>query len=204
MTTFYLIRHGQTEWNVQRKVMGQTDTPLNITGEGQAKALGEAMKGYPLDAIYASPQLRARQTAEAVGKAKGLSVYPEPALAEVDFAGWIGASLDDLQKDPEFKVFLSDPRATGKNFLESTVMVQKRVVGKMEELAEANPNGTFALVSHADPIRAAVSDCIGQPVEKFRRIRIANASVSVVIKEEETWRLTLLNFRPEPDLLGTL
>lgn len=184
--------------------MGRTDTPLNAAGEAQAKLLGEALAHYPLDAIYSSPQLRARQTAEAVGKAKSLSVYSDDTLCEVDFPGWIGLSWEDLMKDPEFQLFLNDPHATGKNFRESTVSVQKRVVGKMEELAQKNREGTFALVSHADPIRAAVSHCIGQPVERFRSIRIANASLSVVIKEKEKWFLTLLNFRQEPDLLGKL
>jgi broad specificity phosphatase PhoE len=204
MTTFFWIRHGQTDWNVQRKVMGRTDAPLNATGAGQAEDLALAMKGFSLDAIYSSPQLRARQTAEAVAGGRGLSVVTEPALAEVDFPGWIGLGWEKLLSDPEYGLYLNDPRATGENFTESTVMVRERVSRRMERLAEERPEGTIALVSHADPIRAAVNFVLGAPVEEFRRIRIANASLTVVLKEEGKWKLTLLNYRRNPDLWAKL
>jgi broad specificity phosphatase PhoE len=204
MTTFYLIRHGQTDWNVARKVMGRTDVPLNAVGEGQARDLAEAMKGFPLDGILSSPQLRARQTAEALGRVHGVPVAADPALAEVNFTGWVGVGLDTLLKDPEYHRFLNDPYASGPGFSESTVAVRQRVSERMERLAAEKPDGTFALVSHADPIRAAVSFALGGPVEEFRRIRIANASLSVVLREDGNWRLTLLNFRRDPDLLAKL
>ncbi|MFH1263388.1 MAG: histidine phosphatase family protein [Pseudomonadota bacterium] len=200
MTTFYLIRHGQTDWNAIRKVMGRTDVPLNSVGVAQAKDLSGAMSRYPIDAIVTSPQLRARQTADVIGAGRTVPVRIESALAEVEFGPWVGMGLTELNLDPEFHLWLDDPNPKGSHTFERSADVRKRTSEVLERLASENPSGTFALVSHADPIRAMVNYALGGPVEEFRRIRIVNASLTVVLKEANKWRLTLLNYRPEPDL----
>lgn len=184
--------------------MGRTDVPLNNKGEEQARDLAEAMKNFPLDGVYSSPQLRARQTAEALAAAHGLQVRVEPSLAEVEFGRWTGIGWEDLLKDPEYEVWLNEPRPAEKHFFEPAAEVQGRTGRFLERLTAENPEGAFALVSHSDPIRAMVNYALSSPIELFRRVRIANGSLTVIFREKEKWKLTLLNFRRDPDLRAEL
>jgi broad specificity phosphatase PhoE len=204
MAIFYLIRHGRTDWNVARRVMGRSDVPLNETGRGQVDDLGRSMARFPLDKIFSSPQLRARETAEAVASPHGLPVEIEPALAEVDFGSWVGRNYEELLSDPDYRLWLDRPDSAEAPRCESSRAVRDRTVELLERLEQRDPNGSFALVSHADPIRAMINYVLNAPVEEFRRVRIANGSLSVALKERQKWKLTLLNYRPEPDLRAEL
>src|SRR3954471_7990952 len=96
MTTILLARHGETDWNLQRRVQGHSDTPLNETGRAQALALAETLDGAELDAIYASDLERAYDTAQFVAQRKGLPVTPLPELRERNFGTWEGLTDSEI------------------------------------------------------------------------------------------------------------
>ena len=83
----YLIRHGQTDWNVAGKIQGCHDIPLNETGRKQAQYLAEGMRNRPVTHIYSSPQIRALETARAIAASQGVEVTTLPGLREVEFGG---------------------------------------------------------------------------------------------------------------------
>ncbi len=94
-----LARHGETTWNKDRRFQGQLDVPLNDTGREQARALAERVRDEPLAALYASPLVRARETAEIVGAALDLGAPRLDArLMEVDVGDWVGRTLDDVRE----------------------------------------------------------------------------------------------------------
>ena len=93
----YVARHGQTRWNSQNRVLGRTDIPLNETGIEQAKGLAEKAASLGIDIIISSPLKRARQTADIVGDALGLSVLTDERLTEFDFGAFEGASRADAE-----------------------------------------------------------------------------------------------------------
>ena len=115
---FYLVRHGQTDWNRAGKIQGTTDIPLNETGRQQAEQLATVLKersGYPaktrIDAVYASPLARAFQTAEILAKEEKLPLRRLTGLRERDFGCWEGKSWQQVEAEypDEFHLW-RDPR----------------------------------------------------------------------------------------------
>jgi broad specificity phosphatase PhoE len=99
-TTVYLVRHGQTAWNLERRFQGHLDVHLNGAGVGQARALASWMGAQPVTfhAIYSSDLTRAADTARAIGRAVGLSPHLVPELREIDCGEWAGLSIWDVEQ----------------------------------------------------------------------------------------------------------
>src|SRR4051812_42061109 len=98
MTTFYLIRHGETDWNVGGRWQGHTDVPLNEAGRAQARRLAERLRagGGRFDAIYSSDLERAWETAQIVGGALGCPLRPIVELREIDVGAWAGLTRAEV------------------------------------------------------------------------------------------------------------
>ena len=100
-----LVRHGQTKWNSEGRVQGRTDITLNARGMAQAEAVGEWLSGRKLDAVYASPLMRAHDTAKAIADRQGVCVKLLGEMIEIDFGLWEGKTSRELSKEfPEFWV----------------------------------------------------------------------------------------------------
>ena len=98
MINIYLIRHGQTDWNVAGKIQGKTDIPLNETGRRQAVCLAKGMAKRPVVQIFSSDLLRARETAGAIGDSQHVAVETLPGLEEIGFGKWEGMTLEEILK----------------------------------------------------------------------------------------------------------
>ena len=92
----YIIRHGQTDWNIAKKIQGRQDIPLNERGRYQAECLSKAMKNRPVTAVFSSPQIRAMETAEAVAASSGAPVIPVKNLMEINYGSWEGKTEEEL------------------------------------------------------------------------------------------------------------
>ena len=108
---FYLVRHGETDWNARKIVQGTTDIPLNERGLEQAAAARELMKDVPLDIIYSSPLIRALRTAEIINECHGVPIISEPRLREREYgifeaksyAEYPGVAFWDYEKNTRFE-----------------------------------------------------------------------------------------------------
>src|SRR5688500_9075185 len=101
-TTILLVRHGETDWNLERRVQGHSDRPLNDTGRRQAIELATALGDEPVDAIYSSDLVRAHETARILAERRGLGVTVIPELREKSFGTWEGLTdREVLQRFPE-------------------------------------------------------------------------------------------------------
>ena len=133
-----------------------------------------------VDAIYASPLERARETAAPIAKALGQKVRIDKGLLECDFGDWTGAELSALMKLPEWTTVQRSPSTfrfpNGESFLE----MQTRMVSTLDRLRAAHPGGTIVCVSHADPIKAAVAHAMGTHIDLFQRIVISTCSISAI------------------------
>lgn len=151
-TKLYLIRHGETAWNVEQRCQGHTDIPLNAEGQAQAQKLGNAMRDVPLDAIYASDLRRALQTAEKIAKPRELKVEKRLDLRERAYGEWEGLTREQIaDRYPEQ---LNIRREGGIYGIESFNDLQERVVRALTELAQNHRGDTFAAVSHGGTINA--------------------------------------------------
>jgi probable phosphoglycerate mutase len=177
-TTILLARHGETDWNLERRVQGHSDRPLNATGWQQAHALADELAREQLDAVYSSDLIRAYETARAVADRHGLAVTAIPDLREKDFGTWEG--LTDIEIDQRF------PDARAQNVWgdgETTLELKERVVGALQRIADTHPGGRVLVVSHGGPLRAVLRHC-----EVEREDRIGNCAVLRLEAEAGSFR----------------
>jgi broad specificity phosphatase PhoE len=153
MTTIFLARHGETDWNVQRRVQGHSDTPLNETGRAQALALADELQGEAIDAVYSSDLLRAHETARIVAEPRGLNVTAIRDLRERNFGTWEGLTDDEI--------FVRFPEAASGRWgdAETKEEMAERVFEALQRIADAHAGGRVLVVSHGGPLRAVLGRC---------------------------------------------
>ena len=193
MTAIYLIRHGQNDFVRQGKLPGWLPgIHLNEAGRRQADQLAESFRGIRLQAVYASPLERARETAAALAKAQGLELEIRDALGEVRIGTWEGLSLRAARRRKLWPTIRMAPSLARFPQGESFVEAQARVVGELETLRAAHKRA-IACVSHADPIKLAVAHYLGLPLDQFQRLTVEPASISLLEVNNRSARLIRLN-----------
>lgn len=148
MLHLYLARHGQTDWNAERRLQGGTDIPLNETGRQQARALAEKMKSFPIAQIYCSDLLRSRETAEIIsGGAIPIGRIPE--LNEQSMGIFEGKFMDgrDPQGLQEYRSRASNPEDSLDGG-ESASQHRSRVQKALQKIRQANSAGHILVVGH--------------------------------------------------------
>lgn len=181
-TLVLFVRHGKTP-TTGTSLPGRAKG-LHLAPEGvkqAAEAAKRIAKLKKVAAVYASPLERTRETAAPIGAATGLRVKPEPGLLECDFGAWTGRELKDLFKLPEWTTVQRYPSGFRFPDGESFAEMQLRIVSTVERLVARHPGQTIVLVSHADPIKAAMAAAVGTHLDLFQRIVISPCSVSAVL-----------------------
>jgi broad specificity phosphatase PhoE len=154
-TTIVLVRHGETDWNREHRFQGRADQPLNEAGRQQARELAELLRDEPVTAMYTSPLRRASETADIVAARLGLEAKRLEALREIDVGAWEGLSVEEVKhRFPERADV--DWRSGWENG-ETYEELSTRVVPALRGLAARHPGGHILGVTHAGPIRAALT-----------------------------------------------
>jgi len=179
-TRLLLVRHavtGQTGRLLYGRMPGMD---LSEEGRAQAAAVAERLARLPIRAIYASPVERAAQTAAAIGATTGLDVITDEGVIEVDAGDWTGMTFADLAKLDEWKSLQKTPSRAVLPGGESLAGMQARAVSALEAIARRHPGENVVVVSHRDPILAALAHYAGVHMDHYERMAVAPASVSVV------------------------
>lgn len=180
-TLVLLVRHGQTPTTGRILPGRAAGLHLAESGVSQAHRVAERIAELPrVDAIYASPLERARETAAPIAKALKQRVKIDKGLLECDFGDWTGAELGKLMKKPEWSTVQKAPSTFRFPSGESFTEMQTRMVTALDRIRAAHPGGTVVCVSHADPIKAAVAHAMGTHLDLFQRIVIGTCSVSAI------------------------
>ncbi len=180
-TIVLLVRHGLTP--TTGKLLPGRAAGLHLSEAGQAQARRAAERIAQLekvDAVYASPLERARETAAPIAAAHKLRVQIDKGLLECDFGDWTGSELKALMKLPEWNTVQRAPSTFTFPGGESFTAMQNRIVGAIDRLRAAHPGGVIVCVSHADPIKAAVAHALGTHIDLFQRIVISTCSVTAI------------------------
>jgi probable phosphoglycerate mutase len=161
VTTILLARHGETDWNSERRWQGHADQPLNEVGREQARELAETLAGRSIDVVYSSDLVRAHETALIVAERLGLPVEGDAGLREVDVGDWSGRLVAEIEAaDPEaFQLWRQGRKAWSGG--ESYEEMGERVVGAVLRLAARNPGQTVLIVTHGGSIRACRATAAG-------------------------------------------
>lgn len=180
-TVALFVRHGVTA--TTGKVLPGRARGLHLAEDGRAQAAAVAdrlARLKQIHAVYASPLERTRETAAAIGRRLELKVGTERGLLECDFGDWTGAELKTLAKLPEWRTVQRYPSGFRFPGGESFTEMQTRITGTVSRIRERHPGQTVVLVSHADPIKAAVADAAGTPLDLFQRLVISPCSVTAI------------------------
>jgi broad specificity phosphatase PhoE len=150
MVEMWLIRHGQTDWNLARKYQGQADIPLNQTGIEQAEKLAQTLEKGFFDIVYSSDLIRAQKTAQIIADRLDLEVIIDRRLREIHQGVWEGLSLDEVKEKyaEDFERGARDPETTRAPGGESVAEVAARMALAANEIRENNPEKKILLVSH--------------------------------------------------------
>jgi probable phosphoglycerate mutase len=179
VTTLLLARHGETDWNAQRRWQGHSDPPLNERGREQARELAAALDG--VDVIYTSDLARARETAEILGARLGLEVRLDPRLRERSFGAWEGKTWDELEQG--FADALERWRAGethGPEDAEPYADFSRRVESFLEDVVHRHPGARVLVVGHGGSIRAihALAEGLDYARDHLQIPAVANCGLS--------------------------
>jgi broad specificity phosphatase PhoE len=170
MTEFWLVRHGQTDWNLTGRWQGQApDAPgLNDLGHAQALTVLAQLTGVHLSAIYTSDLLRATQTAELIAKPLGLTVSLEPRLREINLGAWEGMLSTDIEAQYFHKLEerQRNPFEVSAPGGESPREVADRILAAVDEIAQRHPNGSILIVSHGVSLAVIICHAEGFPMDE--------------------------------------
>jgi probable phosphoglycerate mutase len=186
-TRLLVIRHGETAWNLETRIQGHTDIPLNEQGRWQAQRLGRALADECISAIYSSDLQRAHDTALAIGEHSGLDVQLDLGLRERHFGHLEGLTQTEIadQHPEESRRWRQRDPAYGPQGGETLQSFYDRCVGTATRLAQAHPGQTIALVAHG-----GVLDCFYRAANRVdlslpRSWKVANASVNRLLYSPE-------------------
>jgi broad specificity phosphatase PhoE len=182
VATILLARHGESDWNAERRWQGHADRPLTERGRSQAAVLAERLTSIRLNAVYASDLRRAVDTAAAVAARQGVVVRTLAELREVDVGSWSGLTRAEAEaRFPDgFRRWLDG--GPGWDDGETYAAMSERVVGAVRRIATVHEDRPVLVVCHGGPIRALHAAALGLDVDAYRRIRPVepNASLSAV------------------------
>ncbi len=178
LTTLVLVRHAVTA-QTGPMLSGRTPgVPLSDDGRAQAAALADRMKGLPVAAVYASPIERTTETAAAIAEHHALIVRALPGVLEADYGDWTGGKLTELARTDLWKTVQRAPSRARFPGGESLAEMQARMVDALERVVADHAGEMVVVVSHADPIKAAIAHYTGIHLDLFQRIVVSPASVT--------------------------
>jgi len=181
MLTLHLVRHGDTLQAAEGYFAGDIDPPLTDRGRAQAEAVGKVAAGLDLAALYVSPKLRARQTAEPILRACRLEPVVEDGLREIAYGAWEGRKESEIKaSDPEmYSAWSQDPALVSPPGGESAFAIAARALPCLVRARREHPNGNVMFVSHKATVRIMVCALLGVPLGRFRdRIACPTASLT--------------------------
>ncbi|MCZ8258248.1 MAG: histidine phosphatase family protein, partial [Polaromonas sp.] len=190
-TRIIAIRHGETTWNVDTRIQGHLDIPLNETGRKQAERMALALADEPITAIYASDLTRAWETAQYLGRIQGIEVTREEGLRERgfgDFEGKTFAEIEALLPDQSMRWRKRDPEFAPAGG-ESLIDLRSRVVATAERLAAEHPGELIAMVGHGGVMDVLYRAATRLDIQAPRTWALGNAAINRLLWTPEGFTL---------------
>jgi broad specificity phosphatase PhoE len=168
MTKLILIRHGETDWNIEGRWQGQADVPLNGHGRQQAIRIANTLASKDISAIYSSDLGRAIETAEALARLKGLSVHIDRRLREIHQGDWQGLLVTEIKARYAglFDERIKNPLEIAPPGGETVSQLKKRILLAFNEIIQKYPQETVAVVSHGFALAFVLTHFCQLPIEK--------------------------------------
>lgn len=207
MTTLILVRHGQSQANLERRFAGHTNAPLTETGLKQAELTAQYIKeNYNVSKVYASDLARAFETGKCISAALGIEIIPNQNLREIYAGKWEGMKFDDIISTytEAYNVWLNDignARCTGG---ESPAELAERFLSALTTIAEENDGQTVVIATHATTIRVTQSTVQTGSLAEMKNIPwVTNASISELVYNNGDWEFKKISINDHLSSLPT-
>lgn len=198
----YLVRHGETDWNQDKRIQGRTDIPLNGRGRAQARALAERLADLSLDEIYASDLLRARETADIIAarQPRAVAVSARPDLRECHYGLWEGLTREEVARrfPADWQAWLASGESSCPTDGEDFLSLSERAGRVFDQAARSGK--TVLIATHRGPLRSILCHALGLDHTLLNRFFVGNCSLSALEcgagsehKQDQGCRLILLN-----------
>jgi probable phosphoglycerate mutase len=197
-TILYLVRHGETAWNVEGRWQGHADVPLSTRGQQQARLVAEhlAAQNVTFDVIYSSDLSRAYQTAWEIGSAVRVAVQLLPSLREIDLGSWSGLTRSEVRaRFPVEYALMEQGQDIPRGEAETEAALFKRVTETIEAMIAQHSGETLCLVTHGGPIRALLKYAHQKnpAAAAAHHDHIGNTAITVLHCEADHWRVVAYN-----------
>ena len=195
MRKIYLVRHGETDANVQKKYCGQTDVDLNHKGLRDAASIAKVLKNTNFDSIVSSDLKRTLKTAELINEYHHLEIELIPEFREINFGKFENLTFEEIGLQyPEEKEKMIKEKINY-NFLEgeSLKTLHKRVVGAFNKLLKEKENEDLLIVSHGGVIRMILTEILSGDINNYWSIEVDNTRISTIVDQEGFLYLKNLN-----------
>lgn len=195
MLQLYLVRHGQTAWNALHRFQGHSDVPLDEIGRAQSRRLAQRLQSEPIRHVFCSDLIRARETAESIASVCGCPLTVTPLLREACFGAWEGLTRADIEErfPGKFEEYLKDSVNCRPPGAETSEEIRARILQTADHVRTEAPEGVALVVGHGGSLRWIIIEALNAPAECYRRLRVDNASLSMVEYQDDRSWLALFN-----------
>jgi len=196
MTRIILVRHGETDWNKDQIFRGRIDVPLNTTGQKQARATGDALRSYKIDAIYASPLSRAMETARAIAIFHpNIMVEEAEGFIDIDFGKWQGMPGKKVEEEYKelYNRWQKEPHNVKMPDGEDLDNVKLRAMESLNNILNARKDETVAIASHRVVNKVVLCAILGLTNQCFWRIRQDTCAINIFNNSESGFIVSVIN-----------
>lgn len=195
MTKIFLLRHGETQWNIEKVFRGQAEVPLTENGKRQAKFAAEHLKNKGIEAIYTSPLLRAKETADIVAGVLNLKCIIDERITGLNFGEWQGRPYSEIEKKypDEFRRYKTDPQKFKSPNGETLDEAMKRSLDLLKDIEMEYPDGTVLIVTHRVICKLMLLGILGLGSSRFWQLYPDTCSLSEFISGPEGYVLKKFN-----------
>lgn len=168
-TLLYIVRHGQTEWNVEERFQGHHDSPLTELGRNQAIWLGETLVNDPIDIIFSSSSKRTRHTAELIRRNRDIGIVESDELKEIHLGIWEGRRKQEIERDDPSNMdrFFRDPERFSVDGAESFRQVRERALSQLNIIMQEHVGKSVLIVTHTVVVKLLLAYFGNRPMERL-------------------------------------
>ncbi len=185
MSKIFLMRHGQTVWNLEKRFQGSGDSPLTEEGQQQTMLVAKRLQKSDIRAIYSSPKKRAIETATPISRLLSLPIHQHPGLGEISLGKWEGKTYEEIktQYPLEYQAFFHDPASfSGVDGGESLLQVRDRAVKALEGITLSHSKDSVLVISHAITIRLLLTYYMKTSIKELWKVAdITQTSLSQIV-----------------------
>ena len=198
MNLAIFMRHGQADNNVNRVLVGRhLESHLTEKGQMEVKETAKLLKSMSISKIYSSPVTRTIETTEIVGEELGLDYEIDDRLYEIDLGKLAGTNYDEVLNkygNLFLSFYMGDDSVLSNHGVESFTAVKSRIRDLLDQIMTRHNNHNVLLVTHLDPIKAAISYILDLKPESLFKWHMRNAALTILKQEFKTWSLSAVNF----------